>query len=587
MTPASGVHEHGGKRKVIIVGAGIAGMTAALYLIKAGFAVTILEKSNDVGGKFGAVDGQYGAVHEHAYHFLGDWCVNFWEVVDAIGLNKSDHFRPSKGVKFLRPGDTGAPLATRLSTLELDRLRARFTSSLDNGVIPPDDMMIWFYSLLDLVSHGRDLDEKEFLNRISVNGFMRSLPYMTDLAALLHQEAMMKAFAIPSYETSARSYRQFARFFSRDQDGWILNEAVNRRFWPRFEAALGTTAGASPIHTSRSLETIQVVVDGNRARVSGITLGPADAANPWDNDAVLLVTVPHGDLASIVERSQTLRVHAPRLLELRKLTSRQLASLDVYFRPALPDVPPQHVTLIDDSQFRKRRTDRKTDLATYGNRLASRFGLSFVDNYQAWKRTDKAGHEETWLNVVSADFEELAELTKQDAQQELLGELRRYLPFDDDHIDRDRTQLQLNADRPLFTNTVGSWQYRPDPGFYHDALSHVTFDNLCLAGDYCRSEVDIVCLEGAVLTARRAARAIAERAGCKERVPEHDVPAEVSARTIELLKRELEPWLRLAARKSFAARGELGDVRDPLGRPESWKRLLDLWGQRSEPDSRR
>ena len=44
--------------------------------------------------------------------------------------------------------------------------------------------------------------------------------------------------------------------------------------------------------------------------------------------------------------------------------------------------------------------------------------------------------------------------------------------------------------------------------------------NLCLAGDYCRSEVDIVCLEGAVLTARRAARAIAKRAGCEEKVPE-------------------------------------------------------------------
>jgi zeta-carotene desaturase len=586
MTPASGAYENGGKRKVIIVGAGIAGMTAALYLIEAGFAVTVLEKSKAVGGKFGAVEGQYGAVHEHAYHFLGDWCVNFWEVVDAIGLNKSDHFRPSKGVRFLRPGDTGAPLATRLSTLELDRLRARFTSSLDNGVIPPDDMMIWFYSLLDLVSHGRDLDEKEFLNRISVNGFMRSLPYMTDLAALLHQEAMMKAFAVPSYETSARSYRQFARFFSRDQDGWILNEAVNQRFWPRFEAALEKAMGASPIQTGSSLETIKVDVDGNRARVSGITLSPATAVNPWEKDAVLLVTVPHGDLAAIVEKSQTLRVHAPRLLELRKLTSRQLASLDVYFRRALPDVPPEHVTLIDDSPFRKEIPDRKAHLATYGNRLASRFGLSFVDNYQAWGRADKADREETWLNVVSADFEELAELSKEDAQHEMLGELRRYLPFDDDDIDRARTDLQSNADRPLFTNTVGSWQYRPEPGFYHDALSDVAFDNLCLAGDYCRSEVDIVCLEGAVLTARRAARAVAEKAGCRERVPEPDVPAEVSPRTVELLKRELEPWLRLAARRSFAARGELGDLRDPLGRSESWKRLLDLWGQRPEPGPR-
>src|SRR5262245_35895853 len=104
-------------RKVVIVGAGIAGMTAALYLARAGFEVTILEKSDHVGGKFGAVPGRAGAVHEHAYHFLGDWCVNFWALVEEIGLTREADFRPSPGVKFLRPKTTGRSLTERLSTL--------------------------------------------------------------------------------------------------------------------------------------------------------------------------------------------------------------------------------------------------------------------------------------------------------------------------------------------------------------------------------------------------------------------------------------------------------------------------------------
>jgi hypothetical protein len=83
------------------------------------------------------------------------------------------------------------------------------------------------------------------------------------------------------------------------------------------------------------------------------------------------------------------------------------------------------------------------------------------------------------------------------------------------------------------------------------------FKNLYLAGDYCRSEVDVVCLEGAVLTGRRAAHAIAEKAGCKDKVPEPLVPAEISDQKIEWLRQDLEPWLRLATRGGFGASARL------------------------------
>src|SRR5262245_22766999 len=76
---------------VTIVGAGIAGMTAALRLLEAGFDVTIFEKAGTVGGKFGAL--KVGATyHEHAYHFLSDWCLNFWAVARSIGLSKDQDF---------------------------------------------------------------------------------------------------------------------------------------------------------------------------------------------------------------------------------------------------------------------------------------------------------------------------------------------------------------------------------------------------------------------------------------------------------------------------------------------------------------
>jgi Flavin containing amine oxidoreductase len=292
-----------------------------------------------------------------------------------------------------------------------------------------------------------------------------------------------------------------------------------------------------------------------------------------DRTSFLLVTIPHGNLAAIVEHSPRLRSHAPGLLGLRKLPSKQMASLDLYFREPIPEMPREHVTLIDDSGFTTSADGRKDTLAGSGNSLASRFALSFVDNYQAWHRGKR---EETWLNIVSADFAELAKLRKADARHEIETELARFLSFDPGTIDQQRSDLQLNVEQPLFTNSVGTWQHRPEPGLYRDPETDVEFQNLALAGDYCRSEVDIVCLEGAVLTARRAARAIARKAGCEDAVDEPTVPAPVSQRTIEFLKREWEPWLRLAVRGSLGARLDSQGLRDALNRAESLKQRLDL-----------
>jgi hypothetical protein len=550
---------------VVIAGAGIAGLTAALYLLEAGFEVTVLERADHVGGKFGGAPGAHGADHEHAYHFLGDWCTNLLGIAHTIGLS-SDDFVRSRGVSFLRPGHD-LPLSRRLATLRLEALRTMFSENVYGGVIPPDDMVIWFYSLLDLITHGRDLDEKEFLNRISVNGFMRSLPYMTDRAALLHQEALMKAFSIPSYETSVRSYRQFARFFSRDQDGSVLSAPVHRRFWPAFtralQAARGRPGGApysDLIRVNTAVEAIDVVPEGEgRARVSGIRVARrASGRRPADPQVTfLLLTVPAPDVVSIVQASPSLRRAAPGLLELRKLRSKQMASLDVYFKRPLPGVPREHVTLIDDDRFAaqgrygsQRAESRRDTLALYGNRMASRFALSFVDNYQAWHGGSRKG---TWLNVVSTDFEELADLDPGEARAQLLQELRRFVPFEPDDIDWRRTSLQPNRELPLFTNTVDSWQHRPLPGVYRDRLSGVEIGNLFLAGDYCQSEVNIVCLEGAVMTARMAARAIAAQAGREAHVPEPAVPAVVSDADVRRLQRDLEPWLRLAVQRRFGA----------------------------------
>jgi flavin-dependent amine oxidoreductase len=536
-----------GDRSVTIVGAGIAGLTAALRLLDVGYDVTVLERDTNVGGKFGAI-GAGGVFHEHAYHFLADWCLNFWNLAGRLQLSKTQDFVRRDAIKFLRPKKPGrAPGSYEFLELKHASPTANFWDNVHSGVIPPDDMIAYAYSLLDLLTApDDDPDELEFLNRISVNGFMRSLTYMTDRAALLHQEALLKAFAVPSYDTSVRSYRTFLRYFGRDSGGWILRGDSYSTFWARFRTTLESFAGLGgkprfDLQLKTALKAVEVEPDPccpGRGRVIGIEVegrGRRERLSPKH----LILTIPYGEVVKLVESSKGLREYVPDLLDLRKLRSHQMASLDLYFKNPLPGIPPEHVTLIDDAKF-----DEPYSPANDGD-IASQYGLSFVDNYQAWE--GRVPPRETWLNVVSADFEKLAHLPDEEARRLIIEELRRYLDFETSDIDWSRSYFRSNVEAPLFANTVGSWQFRPetrtDRPEYTERWVHSRVRNLYLAGDYCRSKIDLVCLEGAVTTGISAARAIAGEA-----VAAPLVPADVSRQECEQAKAALAPWLALTAK---------------------------------------
>ena len=530
----------------------MAGMTAALKLVQADFDVTLFEKSTVVGGKFGAIHVN-GTPHEHAYHFLTDGCLNFWSVAHAIDLRKPDDFVARNAVHFLRPG-AGRSLASRLRRMRHGAGPLTFWENVHSGVIPPADMIAYLYSLLDLVVEGGqegDPDELEFLNRVSVNGFMRSRPYMTDLAALLHQEGLLKVFSVPSYETSVRSYRTFVRYFGRDTGGWVLNGDVATKFWAPFVKTLAKGPGPFRHHLGTTLDGVEI---GTRDRQRVVTrVRVSETGTPrWIDLDYLVLAVPYPEVVRLVEQNSRFRDAMPELLDLRRLRSRQMASLDLYFKHPLRGIPPEHVTLIDDAHFtgaraprraiRARAQERRHVLAERGD-IGSALGLSFIDNFQAWN-PGRPPHE-TWLNVVASDIDQVAGLAASDAQDEILRTLCDDVAFRPHDIDWNRSLLRLNADTPLFTNSVGSWQYRPhtraDDPVYRERSPHGRITNLCLAGDYCRSQIDVVSLEGATVTGIAAARAIAEKCRVPDRVEEPKVPPELEINECRRAMAEMAP----------------------------------------------
>lgn len=99
-----------------------------------------------------------------------------------------------------------------------------------------------------------------------------------------------------------------------------------------------------------------------------------------------------------------------------------------------------------------------------------------------------------------------------------------------------------NAD-PLLINTAGSWDLRPEP--------HGDLENLFLAGDYVRTNVDLATMEGANESARAAVNALLDVAGS-------DAPR---CRMYTLYRAtELEPLRRMDADRFAAGQPNLFDV---------------------------
>jgi hypothetical protein len=83
----------------------------------------------------------------------------------------------------------------------------------------------------------------------------------------------------------------------------------------------------------------------------------------------------------------------------------------------------------------------------------------------------------------------------------------------------------------LFTNQVGTWRYRPE--------ATCAIDNLFLAGDFCKTFIDVVTIEGAVVSGLIAAEALRQKANVGE--------------PIEIIEPDSYPQATMAALKLMGA----------------------------------
>jgi zeta-carotene desaturase len=470
---------------VAIVGGGLAGMTAALRLLQRGCHVTLYEASTRLGGKAGAnlINDEYV---DHGYHIFPLWYLNAWCIIDE--LNIRSNFADHNDFDQLAAGEFPRFQVLRGVTSPRYALRNMFS-----GYMSPSEMFLLYYSAIDLMS--QHYKRRSYLDQVSLIGFLRSTFYRTETIAVQTQQLILKGISVPSYFVSAMTMRKVLLFWMSYPLPWYRMARGNlQEFWitpiQRKLEQLGCV-----IRTGQYLERIEVV--GPRVtRLHFKDQNDQSKTYSVEIDRVILA-IPPEQVNKLV--GDEVYATAPTLANIRYLQSQPMAALNVNLNRRIPGIPSDIVNLVD-----------------------SKFGLSFIDLSQNWQ-----GYDTTVLNMIASDITPLEGLSADDAITQLLEEIKRFIPEVTTTTIRS-TNFQSHIDQPLFMNDVGVWAYRPDPTKATELV------NLYLAGDYCRSHIDLTCMEGAITTGLHAAESVRRDAG-------------LSGPPIEILQPDISAqWLRKA-----------------------------------------
>jgi zeta-carotene desaturase len=507
--------------KVTIVGAGVAGLTAALRLAERGYEVTMFERDSFVGGKFRATewngDGR-AAYHEHSYHMFLNWYHNFLQIAKDIDV--LEQFMPLTKVRFLYRGEF-----PNMKELVNFGSPSSVLQNLFSGVLPVPHMFLYMYSVIDLLSTPL---RGGFRDLISVNGFASTRLYATERSVRMYDEYLAKAFAIASYETSAKTFRTFLQYGVFRPEPLYL--ALKGDSFNYFLRPLQTRLADRGVKFCFNHEATKIHFDAD-GLVSKVTfrLLP-ETFNPSLNEISSKEAIRIGRIQPEMDKETSYQIDGPVIFaiphsELKSLISPDFLNRDINLGETakLRSVPMASVHLHLKNSFTTRLKDNCIELPREPVILVdSKFKLSFVDNSRLWSQPGG-----TYLNIVASDSRPLNLLeapigftadrlpgegrpdlqlaSPQTTLDYILNEFRSFIYFSDDEIDIDLLQIDRNAGRELFMNQVGSWGWRPS--------TKTKVPNLFLAGDFCKTSIDVVCLEGAVVSGLEAAEHVRRRTG--------------------------------------------------------------------------
>lgn len=510
---------------VLVLGGGVAGMTAAHELAERGFQVTVLERRSIPGGKARSlpVVGTETPGHdmlpaEHGFRFFPGFYQHIPDTMRRIpfGTNSNgvyDNLRESTRARTARAGRAALEMPTTFPGNRAERKlwgKAMFANGLN---IPLRDLMHFARLLLQLSMscERRRYEEYENESWWTFSGAdQRSAVYGQFLADGLTRSLVAAKAREMSARTGGYILLQLLQSFGphpkdRGVDR-VLNGPTNEAW---IDPWLDHITGLGVIY-NRGCVVKRIEIDGNR--VSKVVVQNPNRLDGADEEFTadwVVAALPVEAFAPLV--NDAMRAIDPSLGRLQTpspLKTRWMNGVMFYLRRPVP-VTHGHVIYID-----------------------SPWSLTSISQGQFWDAGMSRygdGSVQDVLSVDVSDWETVGIVYDRTANQcdrdeivaEVWMQLKEHLnavgdPIlqDDDligaFIDEDIVTIgpheNINLE-PLLINTAGSWKDRPT------GATGVT--NLFLASDYVRTYTDLATMEGANEAARRAVNMILDRTGSR------------------------------------------------------------------------
>jgi len=553
------------KKRVVILGGGVAGMTAAHELIQRGFEVTVFELHPHLGGKARSfalhhpkhsepashppspsrrkieTEGKFGNPEklyktaggrrplpgEHGFRFFPGFYKHLPDTMKNIPFGKQangvfDNLVEAPRFEAACLDLPPISMPTHFPTSPSD-LRAALIGWREVYSRIPASELAYFFGRMMLLASSCDRRRLEEYEQIGWWDFIGASDRSTTYQRYLALAATRPLVACRAEEVSARTGGLIALrlFFDMSRPGLrvdrVLNGPTNEtwiRPWFEYLRDLGVT-----FRRGAKVEAIHC----RDRRITGVRVSYRDINNPAhsakSSPKSEIVSADYYVAAIPVEAIRTLLTDElceaePGLYRLHELKVAWMNGVQFYLKHDVPIIA-GHIIYLDSpwalTSISQQQFWRENIAENYGNGRVA--GILSVDV-------------SNWDAPGILYGRPASECSRQEIREEIWAQLKSHLNqggaklLDDNNlvgvgIDRDvrehvcpgqseHTRDCLNRE-PLLINTVGSWNSRPDV--------ETGISNFFLASDYVRTTTDLATMEGANEAARRAVNAILDASG--------------------------------------------------------------------------